>query len=583
MKKIISLVVFFAVLISCGKEIPSVQTDITAPESTEEVKVRTVYLDAEVTRTQIVAEEDVHWSPGDVLDVYVNHAYNWKTQTYGMQKTFSNLSDEVSASTVFKCSDWPETISDYMPNGFAFYPAGLVEYGLKREACALDQSFDPGIYFTLPESQEAVDGSFDPAANLSYAIFNTNDVAEGKANLMFTNMCSLIKITLPSSSDDVKSIQISSPNQLKLAGKIQLYASSALNGGYYYYNNLSYSNSQIPSYSDVTLSKQSGECLTAGETYYAVILSSGNFVSGSKIHDKFDFIFTNKDGYTIKKTLNLQASGSWTPKPSEFISINVSSLPFAAGPSLELNGDTDLVIYPDGSNSASIGVQASHEWTIDYDTKPAWINASVGGSMLTLTAGANNEDAERSGTITIISEGLTKTVTVRQSQMTYEVVSTDPVYQANQLKNGSLYVIANKNTRTYMNARNSQVSFDSHSISSSSLFNGTNVFEYTEDLSKVQTFDKQYRYNSAGTLRSLTRDKYLSSNAKFENDKNNAQYLSVANMWGSDAGGDMDVYYAGTQNSLWINNGTLAFGSASFSSPVERRKWIFYEVRVKED
>ena len=576
MKKIISLVVFFAVLISCGKEIPSVQTDVTAPESTEEVKVRTVYLDAEVTRTQIVAGENVHWSPGDVLDVYVNHAYNRNTQTYGMQKTFSNLSDEVSASTVFKCSDWPETISDYMSNGFAFYPAGLVEYGLRRDAGALDKSFDPGIYFTLPESQEAVDGSFDPAANLSYAIFNTNDVAEGKANLMFTNMCSLVKITLPSSSDDVKSIQISSPNQLKLAGKIQLYASGALNGSYYYYNNLSYSNSQIPSYSDVTLSKQSGECLTAGETYYAVILSSGNFVSGSKIHDKFDFIFTNKDGYTIKKTLNLQASGGWSPKPSQFISINVSSLPFAAAPFLDVT-TTSITASAKGSTE-SFSVNANNDVTVTIPGNVGWITGSYSNSQCILEIKPNKESGSRSATITISSGGLSRNVTITQPNITYSRTGSALV-RASYFENGKKYVATrNSNRDQYWYNDNGNLVVSTYT-NSAALPAGC-VFVFEQDNSKYNGpsygwgSGYKYSYMSAGAWKSAYSDQYLNHSFYFGS---TPYYFTVLSGWHSGSTGyvngeDFDIYKSNTENELMDCQYSFKWGNTG------NYKWSFYEV-----
>lgn len=144
------------------------------------------------TRTQLVANNNVHWETGDAISLFDPSGANneFTTQESGASVTFTGTAGE-SAGTYY-----------------ALYPysAGATIAGSI-------------ITTTLPATQTAKAGSFDTMLNPSVA------VADAQHNLYFKNACALVKFTLGGSTEVAKAT-LCGNNGEALAGTLTIDASA---------------------------------------------------------------------------------------------------------------------------------------------------------------------------------------------------------------------------------------------------------------------------------------------------------------------------------------------------------------------
>ena len=595
MKKVFLFMAAFAALVSCVKEGPMTNEtpDLEETPVVEEKIVSITAVGPEVadpnskpqqqnsqsTKTQLIDGSNVMWSPGDVVKVcFLPKAFSDHTNStkYGYNTNFTYNGTELSEAACFQGTWGPTKANLLNTDGFVVYPGNSDNFTFSAQTDDYAAvSFT--IAYTLPTEQEAVEGSFDNGLNLSYAFINSNDVANNNAKVQFKNLCAIFRINLPSTEYNIKSIKLESEdksNNYYLTGRKEFnLETTGLTGK-------DYSSASKPSY--VLLKKADGSNLKPGESYYAVVWGQKHYCKGVKI------TFTNDQG---NECVKVAGSGQWiSTDPGKCITFNVKSLAFNVAPSLELNGDPNVVILAEGGTS-NLGVIANNEWSVDTSNLPSWLTVTKDASMLYFTASKNTEPTAKSATLTIESAGLSKTITVTQPPIYYKI-SGSVVSKASDLENGAMYAIffaggSNSNqeqpylweTNIYGDVSRIYFSNKSANLTNSQVFK----FHKTTTLNGSWTTDGQsYKSASSGYLQSMYNNKYLVStaisNAVLDfaaESTDQAVDLRLANQWSTDSvyGADIDVWITTSQTIYWTGS-NLWYGGTG-NTP---RKWFFYKV-----
>ena len=444
MKKVFLFMAAFAALVSCVKEnaVTGETPDVDETPIVEETIITIEAVGPEVadpnaaqqqnvapsTKTQLVDGTNVQWAPGDVVKVcFLPKAYSDHTNStkYGYNTNFTYSGTELSEAASFQGTWGPAKANLLNTDGFVVYPGNSDNFTFSAQTDDYAAvSFT--IAYNLPTEQEAVEGSFDNGLNLSYALISSNDVANNTAKVTFKNLCAIFRINLPSTEYNIKSIKLESEdksNNYYLTGRKEFnLETTGLTGK-------DYSSASKPSY--VLLKKADGSNLEPGESYYAVVWGQKHYCKGVKI------TFTDDQG---NECVKVAGSGQWiSTDPGKCITFNVKSLAFNVAPSLELNGDPNVVILAKGGTS-NLGVIANNEWSVDTSNLPSWLTVTKDGSMLYFTASKNTEPTAKSATLTIESAGLSKTITVTQPPIYYKI-SDSVVSKASDLENGAMYAI----------------------------------------------------------------------------------------------------------------------------------------------
>lgn len=206
------------------------------------------------TRTQLVANNNVHWETGDAISLFDPSDANneFTTQESGASVTFTGTAGE-SAGTYY-----------------ALYPysAGATIAGSI-------------ITTTLPATQTAKAGSFDTMLNPSVA------VADAQHNLYFKNACALVKFTLGGSTEVAKAT-LCGNNGEALAGTLTIDASADAPAA------------TVDAKFGETVVELAGP-LTSGSTYYFVV-APGALAGGLTL------TLYDGDGRFWKKTSNNSAT-----------------------------------------------------------------------------------------------------------------------------------------------------------------------------------------------------------------------------------------------------------------------------------
>lgn len=419
MKKILFCLAAFAALVSCTKENPVDETPAVEYQTITFEAAAPSAEDVDATKTTLVDGNLVHWSNGDQVKVGFFPTTNKQNTIVSCVGTFTATFDQAtSASAYFSTDSWTwisngETINNdrYRDNGLAAYPSSATIYS-KRSG-----SWNPAnteVSYDLPSEQTAVLNSFQSGVNFSYAKVNKADFIANKASLSFINACALLKITLPSTAADVKSIDVSSKNGVALSGKFEI--PDDKQGGYYSDDPWSSANSDgtltfeaVAGNPSVSIVAPEGETLQPGGTYYVVVWP-GTHGSG------LDFEFTNSEGATCKKSL--ASSVTFTRAKVERFNF-VNNLDFVKESILEISQASHSLEAVNGS-SASFTVYSNYSWTATSDQPwisitPATGNASLSEQTITISATENDRDAIRTATVTVKNEtGTSKTITVTQ-------------------------------------------------------------------------------------------------------------------------------------------------------------------------
>ncbi|MBR6305979.1 MAG: hypothetical protein IKR38_04265 [Bacteroidales bacterium] len=203
------------------------------------------------------------------------------------------------------------------------------------------------ISSTLPAVQEATDGSFDPAANLSIAYTTVSDMS-----LYYKNVGALVQFTL--NEDDVKSITLMGNNNEKIAGKVSI----DYNGG---------SPLATASEISVTMNHADGSVISKGGTYYFVV-APVTFSRG------ITFVLTKTDGtFAIRSTKSSVAFDR-----NQFVKLgNISGLSFDNDLYAAFTAGATIEIAGIGYNKADFS-GANQILALDSDITPD-IRPSVSG------------------------------------------------------------------------------------------------------------------------------------------------------------------------------------------------------------
>ena len=575
-KVILFFAAIAAVSVSCNKENPELNN--TAEVGTE-VKIYATAPGVElpVAQNQVSPKSvlgadgfSVLWEDGDQIKMCAAPKKSqYSSASEHATSIFTTALSENNEKAMFTGTNVYTTY--YQQNTIFIYPAS-VEYTASRSGSNVSES----IKFNLPDAQVAGEnGNIRSGYNLSSAYVNAlgfnND---GIPNTTFKNSCALIRFVLSSSSaTDVKSVTVSSSTPL--AGYASLNKSEIMDDRLYVVGwDLSFASS-LDKNTSVTLTN-GGNAFVQGVEY--------NIVAWPGTHSDLTFTFENSAGLKCVKKVGKQV----VLVKSEVDRFNfTSAFEFKDVATLEVNKEN--ISLTSSASSSSFTVSANNAWTAT--SNQSWLTVSptsgsaTNSATVNVSASANTTSSSRTATVTIKSSDLTKTITVTQLGAAYKV-SGGAVGDAEDLKDGALYVICKKNSSYFMTESNGYLSIDKNH-SSSDTFSPKDVFEYKHDPSKQQTFDSQYQSNSGGTLKSLSTGGYLSSSFALNATLSGAQYLSIANRWKNprypytvDPAGDMDVYQADSNYSLWYT-GSFTFGAADYNGDVNNRKWVFYEVKAQ--
>ena len=415
MKKILFCLAAFAALVSCTKENPVDETPAVQYQTITFEAAAPSAEDVDATKTTLVDGNLVHWSNGDQVKVGFFPITGKDNTIVSSVGTFTSTSDQETVASSWFTTDswnWNSNNDQYRDNGLAVYPSSATIYS-KRSGNWKDA--DTEVSYDLPAEQIAVLNSFQSGVNFSYAKVNKTDFIANKASLNFINACALLKITLPSTAADVKSIAVSSKNDVALSGKFEIPFGKE---GYYHDDPWAtgYANSDgtltfqaVAGNPSVSIVAPEGETLQPGGTYYVVVWP-GTHGSG------LDFEFTNSEGATCKKSLTSSVSFA-RAKVERFNFVN--NIDFVKESILEIS-QTSLNLEAVNGSSASFTVYSNYSWTATSDQPwisitPATGNASLSEQTITISATENDRDAIRTATVTVENEtGISKTITITQ-------------------------------------------------------------------------------------------------------------------------------------------------------------------------
>ena len=569
-KVILFFAAIAAVSVSCNKENPELNN--TAEVGTE-VKIYATAPGVElpVAQNQVSPKSvlgadgfSVLWEDGDqVLCAAAPTSYSYSN--YGTVQSTSVFTTSLAASSkeAYFTGTNPYS-SKHSQHGVAFYPS-TVNY---------TASSSESISYNLSSEQVAgPSGSFGRNYNLAGAYVNLSNLSSSPQAVTFRNVCACIRFVLPSGVGDVRSVTVSS-SDAALSGNASI-SKETITQNYVTADFHFHYASSLDNVKDVTLNN-GGASFVPGVEY--------NIIVWPGTHSNLTFTFTNAAGLKCVKNVGKQV----VLVESEIDRFNfASAFEFKEVATLEVSKES--ISLASSASSSSFTVSANNAWTVT--SNQSWLTvspasgAASNSATVNVSASANTTSSSRSATVTVKSSDLTKTITVTQLGAAYKV-SGGAVGDAEDLKDGALYVICKKNSSYFMTESNGYLSIDKNH-SSSDTFSPKDVFEYKHDPSKQQTFDSQYKSNSGGTLKSLSTGGYLSSSFALNATLSGAQYLSIANRWKNprypytvDPAGDMDVYQADSNYSLWYT-GSFTFGAADYNGDVNNRKWVFYEVKAQ--
>ena len=563
MKKAIFIFAAFAAFMSCAKvglepvEGPDNMDNTDTPEQVETKEV-TIYAKAPEAKTQIDGTGNVTWSAGDGVKVcFPTHTNLWDgSMHYGKTFLFTAQCGDGDESALFK-GDWTSA-SDLNSYGFIVYPQSVdFSYSYNAYTSTASQTFT----YTIPEVQYAVDNTFAKELNLAYAPVTKAGMDANNPSVTFKNLCALIKIVLPQEEYNIKSITIESTNKNSDTG--------VLTGGLHGKATLSWNSagvvsvasypSQTPS---ITLEKSDDSNLTPGAAYYAVVWAG--------THSALKLTFTDANG---NKATKQTPSGSVIYcNAGQYTTLNIKSLSFDVAPTLSV-GTSDVVINKKGSTS-NVTVISNKDWTAT--SSASWLTATKYSGVVILSASANKEASERSATVTITAETLTRTIKVTQSPVTYSSTG-GALTMATDLADDQMYVVARYNNRNQYWSVDSNQKLSMTTKGNTSEFTCPQVFVFRRDDSRIVDINYgsgKYTYRCAGAWQSAWNDKYLDHDFALAS---SVYYFTMQNAWGSTSSEDFDIYKAATDNEM-VNVNTSFTGYWWGNGGTEYYKWSFYKV-----
>lgn len=587
MKKILLCLAVFAALVSCTKENPADNTPSIEYQTIRFEAAAPSAEDVDATKTTLKDGNLVHWSNGDQVKVGFFPITGKDNTIVSSVGTFTSTSDQETVASSWFTTDswnWNSNNDQYRDNGLAVYPSSATIYS-KRSGNWKDA--DTEVSYDLPSEQIAVLNSFQSGVNFSYAKVSKADFIANKASLNFINACALLKITLPSSAADVKSIAVSSKNDVALSGKFEIPSDME---GWYHDTPWDKVNSDgtltfqaVAGNPAVSIVAPEGKTLQPGGTYYVVVWP-GTHGSG------LDFEFTNSEGLTCKKSL--ASSVTFTRAKVERFNF-VSALDFSFVAELEL--DTESLSFTKDGGSSTVSVTSNTDWTVSDDAD--WLTTSTqsgkGNGSVTVTAAANTTYEARTATITVTAGTVTKNISVTQDAAERKYKIKSAVSYAADLTDGKKYMIFfadGTNIQPYCWKVNDHQSVEkasaSYSIGQEYTSEYVFMYDYYAEVKEGELNNSNNGYGSkvVGKLKSEYDNTYLSTSLYFGSNEASGMMIMFGNRWTGETGDrkDIDLWYRkgnglGSfyyESTIYWNGSSLALGSTS-NTP---RKWFFFEV-----
>lgn len=600
MKKYLLLVAAVAALVSCtsdfiqpeapeqeipeqGQDAPEVENlqevliYANAPKSGSDQSEESSSQEQELpeTRTQLVNGTDVRWSAEDVVKVcfpaYTGGWDSYKTWR-GQSALFTSVGTDGGENAVFK-GTW-SVVSELSSNGFIIYPE-TVEFSSSYKT-SMGNYPSNTITYTIPDVQTAVDNSFAPNLNLSYAPVTKTAMDNNEVSVSFKNLCGLVKVKLPEEDYDIVSITLESTNTGGsgiLCGKANLSFSNGAVGISTYPTN-------TPT---ITLKREDNSELTPGASYYAVVWPT-------RTHAGLKFTFTDANGNEAEKQTPDNGE-TYTFNAGQYHTFNISSLSFNIAP--RLNVSTNSITPKARGSNESFFVTANNAWSTSKTDSP-WLTLveDQEANTVELTATENTTPYERTATITVTSADLSETITVTQPPVYYRSSTGTPITAASDLEDGALYMIY-----FATGSQNNQIDTYCWKIDNDGnvLKNGfadrtakaTNdcVFKFYKT---SRTSWQSYHAVASGYLQSEYNGKYQVSGGATILDfagasTSDAVELIFGNQWfdansnSYEQGSDIDIWNSSSSTIYW-NGNSLAWGSTG-NAP---RKWFFVKVTEVE-
>lgn len=289
------------------------------------------------------------WNTGDQISII-----NDKNQV----SIFTYAGENGAAAGAFKGQ-----LADGTKPVYAVYPASSeitilnkkVEYDMEmhEQATAISESNIAMLNgFEVPIVQNAVKGSFHKGSNVSSGLVQASG---SNYSVVLKSNVALIKVTVPASMSDIKSITVSTASGDPLSSKFAIVM-----------DNLDYCCSTDYS-PEVTLQNEDGSALQAGD-YYIAVLPTANCCDAMNESTGFEnpqFIVKNMAGKiahkTLKDAIELESGqvytipsleGELTFKDCEVITLSISKVIEALGShnTNDLALCEDLTIAVDGHN-----------------------------------------------------------------------------------------------------------------------------------------------------------------------------------------------------------------------------------------
>lgn len=428
MKKLLFLFIATMALASCVKEDPTTVNNLADGE-----QVVTITASAPSTKTQLVGGTKVHWSPEDKIKMCFIAMQHYKDNITGPSAEFKSLNESISESAAFQGSI---EINKTGVHGFVFYPSSFYFYSYSKGG-SYQESRE--ITYNLPANQIAKENSFPENMNPSWAYVSSDEVNQNinnkkPINVSFTNLASLIKISLPNLEYNIKEIQIKSDNTA-LVGEYNFELEYSQNSKKLLATTLK-SSSNI-----VTLTKEDQSNLTLGTSYYAIIWPS--------THNSLTFTFIDQEGKTCVKTLNK----SVTCEVGKILEVNIKSLEFKE-PEPELTLNTNQLNFSAEGGNATFSFNTNKNWTISasnalwMEVTPKFGEASKDAISINVKCYENPTYQPRTNKITISAGGLTKEININQEAAKKVIslnVSSDRIQVPGQGGTVSFTVTCNDN------------------------------------------------------------------------------------------------------------------------------------------
>lgn len=563
MKK--SLFIVLIAAISCVKETPQVEKyEDDALGTFQEVSFEaTLPSHVNDVKSQIDGENHVTWSAGDAVKICMPAYEGWESykKYYGVTQVFTSQGSGGEGRALFK-GTW-NTSAQCKSNGFVFYPQSVEFESIYNTTYSQGSTT---TYYTLPQVQDAVDNTFASNLNPSYAPITKADLDANNAQVTFRNICSLLRITLPSEDYHLKKITIESTSDNgsgRLSGKAQLSLVSDSPGneivGY------------VSTSPQIILQRPDGDEseLTPGASYYAVVWAGNN-------HKGLRFTFTNKDGKECVKEYASQVN--FYRNFCKTVSIT-SGLDFSEAPYLNCDQE-DFTVAARGATN-SFFVVANNPVSVSSPSN-GWLSVTYDGSQVIVVAAANTEPVERTATITITSAGITKTVTVTQPPVYYKRGAV--VDDVRNLNENDSYMIFNTNTNWVETDKCWKLTDRAGNLSATSFNDGKitvdQLFKFKKSSSSVASNWNGYSEVIVGSLYSPYNSYYLTTTFRFEGSGSGINFI-FASSWGGATSNDIDIWnYNNTTQTLKWSNG-LAWGSND-AQGASARKFYIYKVSVAE-